>query len=165
MHTRVETALPFTQASRDNINAALDRLIDLYAKCVEMGDRNRAKTQLKLYQRENIALERDTVWRTMIGRERKGDNALGITVMKDEKAAVQLGGWRITWKQIYLLLAVAIFVTLANVQAIDAGVEANKCFAILVFCTILWATEVSDLLFLSFCFWSTYLMDRQYRSS
>jgi len=42
------------------------------------------------------------------------------------------------WK----IAAGAIFVALLNVKVVN-GVEANRCFAILVLCTVLWASEVS----------------------
>ncbi|RPD54783.1 hypothetical protein L227DRAFT_615810 [Lentinus tigrinus ALCF2SS1-6] len=45
---------------------------------------------------------------------------------------------------LYLVVAIVVFVILLNIEYID-GAEANKCFAILVFATILWATEAIPL--------------------
>jgi phosphate transporter len=156
----------------------------LYAKCVTYSDEKTAKAQLKLYQRENIAWERDTVWRQMIGRERRGESgeadgdlmAAPIVVGKKstELWSIQtpLGRFKITRKKIWLVVAVVLFAILLNVQSVK-GVEANRCFAILIFCTVLWATEVSNpasLLYEFYCsvlniFQLTFFARRPCRSS
>lgn len=149
----MERALPFTQASKDRLNDAISRLLDLYAKCVTQGDKTIAKQQLRLHQRENIAWERDTVWRQMIGRERRGEldgepKGIGSVLLQESDAVVlavptPVGRIRIKRKHIYAAIAVAVFVILLNVQTVE-GSEANKCFAILMFSTVLWATEVRN---------------------
>lgn len=119
------------------------------------GDRTLAKQQLQLYQRENIAWERDTVWRQMIAQERRGQD-------EDEPTAIAsllkkpgpglfyirtpLGRIRVTRKMLWKIVAGVVFVLLLNMNIV-VGVEANRCFAILMFCTILWASEVSTLVF------------------
>ncbi|KAI5990255.1 SPX domain-containing protein [Pisolithus albus] len=154
MHDVVEDAVPFTRNSKDKLNGAINQLIGLYAKCVTKGDSSAALQQLKLHLRENIAWERNTVWRQMIGQERRG--ALGtdatiagaMVVDYEEKGLVKirmpLGYIKVTTKQFFLILAVAVFVTLLNIKIID-NTEANKCFAILVFSTVLWASEAIPL--------------------
>ncbi|KAI6122355.1 SPX domain-containing protein [Pisolithus croceorrhizus] len=154
MHDVVEDAVPFTRASKDKLNGAINQLIGLYAKCVTSGDSSAALQELKLHLRENIAWERNTVWRQMIGQERRG--ALGtdatiagaMVVGYEEKGLVNirmpLGSIKLTTKQFCLFLAVAVFVTLLNIKVVDDA-EANKCFAILVFSTVLWASEAIPL--------------------
>jgi phosphate transporter len=146
----VEPAAPFTATSQATLTTLTSRLVDLYAKCVTQGDSSLAKQQLRLHQRENIAWERDTVWRQMIGRERRGEGdivgAVGASLLQEDPrlgVALNLGftQLRITTKNIVLLIAIAVFVVLLNTQTID-GPEANRCYAVLVFCTLLWATEV-----------------------
>ena len=128
-------------------------LVDLYGRCVAHGDGVEARRQLKLNQREHIAWERDTVWRQMINQARRGEDSNGIhfggsLIVEPEKGLLNVqtpaGRIKITTKKVYLLLAVAVFAALLNIQVVD-GVEANKCFAILVFATILWATEAIPL--------------------
>ncbi|KAE9390604.1 SPX-domain-containing protein [Gymnopus androsaceus JB14] len=135
--------------SKDRLNGAVDQLVDLYTKCVARGNRSLAKQQLKLHQRENIAWERDTVWRQMIGRERRGEgpasSSLGATLVKEPELGLfsvptPFGRLAITRRIVYLIIALVVFVVLLNVQVVEDG-EANRCFAVLVFCTILWATE------------------------
>ncbi|KAI6035716.1 SPX domain-containing protein [Pisolithus marmoratus] len=152
MHDVVENAVPFTRTSKDKLSGAINQLIGLYAKCVTSGDSSTALQQLKLHLRENIAWERNTVWRQMIGQERRGalgtDAAIAGATGHEEKGLVNirmpLGNIKLTTKRLYLLLAIAIFVILLNVKVVN-DTEANKCFAILVFSTVLWASEAIPL--------------------
>lgn len=163
LHGPVENAYPFQTGTRDRLNDAIQRLTQLYAKCVTHNDHGAAQRQLKFHQREHIAWERDTVWRQMIGNARRGEqHALGSGIggagtavggplgslalpSELETGLVQLptpvGRFRLTRRKIYLLVAVIVFIILLNVRTLEA-VEANNCFAILLFATILWATEV-----------------------
>ncbi|KAI0077806.1 Sodium/sulfate symporter [Panus rudis PR-1116 ss-1] len=162
LHDVVEQSTPFTQVTRDKLNNTISLLVSLYAKCVTHGDQALAKRQLRLHQREHIAWERDTVWRQMIRSARRGDGegprgieTLGGTlVIEEEKGFLDVqtpaGRVKITTKQIYLIISVIVFVVLLNVNVIegqdgDAREEANKCFAVLTFATLLWATEAIPL--------------------
>ncbi|KIK60132.1 hypothetical protein GYMLUDRAFT_244566 [Collybiopsis luxurians FD-317 M1] len=153
LHDVVEQSLPFTSTAKDKLNSAVDRLVELYMKCVTQGNRNLAKQQLKLHQRENIAWERDTVWRQMIGRERRGEGAasrsLGASLVKEPEPGLfaiptPLGRVPVTRKVLFLITALIVFAVLLSVRVVD-GEEANRCFAVLIFCTILWATEAIPL--------------------
>ncbi|KAF7335425.1 SPX domain-containing protein [Mycena venus] len=159
LHAFVEPSTPFTEASRATLTSLTSRLVDLYAKCVTRGDRQLAKRQLRLHQRENIAWERDTVWRQMIGRERRGDGdadgLVGASLLQDDDAlldgkpgmVLNLGfaRLRVTKKKIALLVSIAVFVALLNTHSFDGPEEANRCYAVLMFCTLLWATEAIPL--------------------
>lgn len=155
MHDVVEQASPFTQVAKDRLNRAIDDLVQLYAKCVTRGDATAAKRQLRMNQREHIAWERDTVWRQMIGQARRGEGesgtvrALGGTLLLEpEKGLLDVqtpvGHVKFTRKQLYLVISVVTFIVLLNVQTIDK-VEANRCFAVLIFATLMWATEAIPL--------------------
>ena len=150
MHDVVEDAYPFRQTTRDRLNDAINRLVLLYAKCITRGDVQAAARQLRVFQREHIAWERDTVWRTMISQERRGEHdgqvkALGGHAVEEESASLAvptpIGKLRVTAKMLFLAIAVLVFAILLNVRTYPTT-EANNCFAILVFSTILWATEV-----------------------
>ena len=152
LHEVVERSTPFTLASKDKLKEAINTLTDLYTKCVSRGDGSLALQQLRLHQRENIAWERDTVWRQMIGRERRGEgemlDAVGaVLAIPPEPALVSfstpVGRFKITKRYVFRVLAVVVFVVLLNTTVLEKQ-EANRCFAILTFCTILWATEVSS---------------------
>lgn len=161
LHDVVEEALPFQRSSKDKVNDGIHRLQTLYTKCVTHEDRALALQQLKLHQREHIAWERDTVWRQMIGQERRGEGdsglkAIGATLVIEEDTSLlqvptPIGRFKLTRKKIFLLLAIAVFATLLNVRVLDE-VESNRCFAILVFSTIMWATEVHHLFSFHFAY-------------
>ncbi|EKM57858.1 uncharacterized protein PHACADRAFT_251746 [Phanerochaete carnosa HHB-10118-sp] len=154
IHDVVEQAPPFIQATKDKLNHAIDTLIQLYTRCVTRGDLSTAKRQLKMNQREHIAWERDTVWRQMVGHARRGEEsatvrALGGTlVLEPEKGLLDISTpvGRIKFKRnhISLLVAIVTFIVLLNVTVIDK-IAANRCFAILVFATLMWATEAIPL--------------------
>jgi phosphate transporter len=97
----------------------------------------------------------------MIGRERRGEGdggikAIGATLVTEEDGgllhvATPVGHFNLTRKKIFLVFAVAVFIILLNMPMLDE-VEANKCFAILIFCTIMWATEVHCFLYVCIAF-------------
>ncbi|KAF9021958.1 Sodium/sulfate symporter [Hymenopellis radicata] len=154
MHDIVESAVPFTPGSKDRLNDGISRLVDLYTKCTTHGDKTAARQQLKLHQREKIAWERDTVWRQMIGRERRGEvdgtpTIVGGSLVKEAEpglldVATPVGRFKLTRRLLWTIVGVIVFVVMLNVDIVD-GMEANRCLAILTFCTILWATEAIPL--------------------
>jgi phosphate transporter len=147
LHDILEPTAPFDQASRGRIVDAQSALAHLYAKCVMDGDLASAQRYLKLNLREHIAWERDTVWRQMIGRERRGEGGtlLGAPVDTAEEKAFEVrtrvGRVRLSRRKAWVVISALVFAILLNVSIIE-GDEANRCFAVLVFATLLWATEV-----------------------
>ncbi|KAI0353693.1 Sodium/sulfate symporter [Trametes cingulata] len=176
LHDVVEQAPPFQQATKDRLNAKIAQLIDLYAHCVTHGDTVEARRQLKLHQREHIAWERDTVWRQMISQARRGggndDNGMitmgGSLIVEPEQGLLNVqtpvGRVKLTSKMLYAVIAVVVFLVLLNVQVVD-GTEANKCLAVLVFATILWATEAIPLFVTSTLIPALFVLLRVIRSS
>jgi phosphate transporter len=138
--------------SRARLADAQSALLQLYSKCVTHGDTAAAQRFLKLNLREHIAWERDTVWRQMIGRERRGEGGtpLGAPVDTTEEKAFELktrvGLVRFSRRNAWAVLSAFVFTILLNVQTVDEE-EANRCFAVLVFATLLWATEVCQAFF------------------
>ena len=154
MHDVLEPTPPFDADSRARLAHATSSLLTLYAKCVTHNDSSLARRQLKLHLREHIAWERDTVWRTMIGRERRGagegGETSGIVIQEGEEEKrkgvlldmpTPIGRFRLSRKVVWLILATIVGIVMGNVEVVE-GKEANTCLAILVFATILWATEV-----------------------
>lgn len=147
LHDILEPTPPFDQASRARVSDAQSALAYLYAKCVTDGDLAPAQRYLKLNLREHIAWERDTVWRQMIGRERRGEGGtlLGAPVDTTEEKAFEVrtrvGRVRLSRRKAWVVISAFVFATLLNMSVIE-GDEANRCFAVLVFATLLWATEV-----------------------
>lgn len=149
-------------AFRPETRRAVDENIELltvsYAKVVTSGDVTMAVGQLQAHLREQVVWQRNTVWREMIGIERRAQGArLQETVM----GKASQGGEKPTPTRIFgvtlppwagipaLQLAVAFTVLTLLLRApglrFFARVEEQNCLAMLVFCTILWATEVIPL--------------------
>jgi phosphate transporter len=153
LHDILEPTPPFDQASHARIADAQSALAHLYAKCVTDGDLAAAQRYLKLNLREHIAWERDTVWRQMIGHERRGEGGtlLGATVDTTEEKAFEVrtrvGRVRFSRRNAWVVISALVFAILLNVSVVE-GDEANRCFAVLVFATLLWATEVRQSSFL-----------------
>jgi phosphate transporter len=164
----VANAHPFKQETMSKLGDCVQRMETLYAKIATKGDLAQAKRDLRLHLREHVVWERNTVWREMIGIERKAQAAnLGIrgTVLGQDddpsKARLQgdadatelkevdtpIGKYRCpTWlfnTTLYTLIAIlAVFFVLLFVPIMSEPEEQN-CLALVVFVSLLWATEVS----------------------
>lgn len=155
MQDVVEKAYPFLPATRAKLKEAIGQTVSLYAKCVTKNDISVANKQLRVHQREQIAWERDTVWRQMIDAERRGRAENDDDTDNEGNQAIRpsthnfvfetpLGTIRFRKKKIFVLVGLAVFIFLLKYSVVSE-VEANNCFAILVFATILWASEAIPL--------------------
>ncbi|KAF8339631.1 SPX domain-containing protein [Cantharellus anzutake] len=155
MRERVDKDYPFEPATKSHLDEFISELVNHYARCVTRGNQTAALKQLKLYQREQIVWERDTVWRQMIGKERRGENdgqvksLLSASVQHEAAPPLlaiptPLGVFKVTGRRIWLAIALTAFIALLNTRVLD-GREANRCFAVLIFATILWASEAIPL--------------------
>ncbi|PGH19862.1 hypothetical protein AJ80_03779 [Polytolypa hystricis UAMH7299] len=170
MNTTVSTAYPFTTPAVAELDNRIATLEQVYADLVTKGDVQLAKRELRLHLREHVVWERNTVWRDMIGIERKAQAAnMGIrsTLLAGDvdPAAAQRQGdegipatkefitpmgrcpvptWLLTPTFMVLVLIVAIFCLLLAIP-IMARPEQQNCLAILVFASLLWSTEVIPL--------------------
>ncbi|KAF8506140.1 SPX-domain-containing protein [Hysterangium stoloniferum] len=149
----VDQAYPFLLTTRETLKEAITHVVMLYAKCVTRGDVSIANKQLRVHQREHIAWERDTVWRQMIGNERRvaddpSDTEPGPDLPGSKSSnfiiRTRYGTLKFKKKKIFVPIAAAVFIALLRGNVVE-GVEANNCFAILVFATLLWATEAIPL--------------------
>lgn len=167
----VTPAYPFQPATLKHIDENIHRMEMAYAAVVTQGDVVEAKKELRLHLREHVVWERNTVWREMIGIERKAQAAnmglrrtllgadssdLGtarlqgddeaVTDMKELQTPVgrvSLPTWLLSPTLFTLVAIIAVFFTLLYVP-IFKKVEEQNCLAMLVFVSLLWATEVSD---------------------
>lgn len=163
----VYPAHPFEQSTMDKLSQNLDRIEAAYAHLCTKGDVAEAKRELRLHLREHVVWERNTVWREMIGIERKAQAAnIGITqtllgrdttggkvrrqgddIESDVKEVnTPIGRYRCPqWllsKTFWMLLAcIAIFAVLLVVPIMKKP-EQQNCLAMVVFVSLLWATEV-----------------------
>lgn len=165
----VAPAYPFQAETMAHIEANILSMEKAYAKVVTQGDDDVAKKELRLHLREHVVWERNTVWREMIGIERKAQAAnMGIrrTLLgrDNDPAKARLQGdddvnadmkeletpvgrfhypsWLFSSTMLTLVIIVAIFVAMLNIPIFESIAQQN-CLAMLIFVSLLWATEVS----------------------
>lgn len=142
------TAYPFRALTKQKLNDRTQRVDRAYTSLTSHGDLSRAVNELKIHLRDRIVWERNTVWRDMIGQEREVQSVGGI---KEDTIWMPSGGGGISkhpmidqvklTKGAHLLLSLVVFGVLLSAPLFPE-IEQNRCFAILVFASILWATEV-----------------------
>ena len=166
----VSHARPFRKETMDALDEELSEIEKAYAEVSTKGDVRQARSELRLHLREYVVWERNTVWREMIGMERKADGArLGRrpTLLSGpyDQSQVQRRGdetppsvtreldtplgkirvprWAFGGNSLLLVGILACFVTLLSVPILQKA-EQQNCLAMLVFVSLLWATEVSS---------------------
>jgi phosphate transporter len=164
----VDPAFPFRLETLKHIEENILRMEKAYAAVATEGDVALAKKELRLHLREHVVWERNTVWREMIGIERKAQAAnmglrrtlLGkdndpskarlqgdddvVTDMKEVSTPVgrfRCPGWLFSSTLFTLILIIAIFFILLFVP-MKLNTEQQNCLAMLAFVSLLWATEV-----------------------
>lgn len=167
MNSTVACAYPFSDSTMTTVEDRIHMMEKVYADVVTSGDLPLATRELRLHLREHVVWERNTVWREMIGIERKAQAAnVGIrrTLLGgDEDPATarrqgdeQEGGtkelrtplgvfyppqWLCSLSFGSLILILCIFAALLASPIMEKP-EQQNCLAMLVFVSMLWATEV-----------------------
>ena len=118
---------------------------------VVAGDEDLAKEQLRSQLREKVVVDRDTVWSQMVSGHRSQGIFRSVETEADDAFETSAAGNRMlpAWfsmKGIFFGLAAVALVVIVQIQPFDR-VEESNCLAMLVFCTILWATEVRIITF------------------
>lgn len=165
MEHHVNASQPFRADSLNRLNQFIDDLEKTYAKFVTYGDTTKAREELRLHLREHVVWERNTVWREMIGIERKAQAAnianrrpliaetdprkqgddlkMEMKELSTPLGKYQLPRW-MTSSSFYLILVIlAIFFVLLFTPIMDKP-EQQNCLALVVFVSLLWATEVFE---------------------
>lgn len=169
LNKHVYPAYPFQQSTMDKLTQKLEHVEHAYSQICTKGDVAEAKRELRLHLREHVVWERNTVWREMIGIERKAQAAnIGITqtlLGRDVNAGrvrrqgdeneteikevvTPIGRYRcpqwLVSKTFWTLVAcIAVFVVLLVVPIMEKP-EQQNCLAMVIFVSALWATEVSN---------------------
>ncbi|KAJ0322690.1 hypothetical protein Brms1b_002071 [Colletotrichum noveboracense] len=169
MSTHVDSAYPFKVEGIKTIEENISKMEKAYAEVVTNGDENLAKRDLRSHLREHVVWERNTVWRDMIGMERRAEAAsLGRTLLgrdglsgarrlqgDDELAPVTkevvtpvgrfvVPTWVASTPLLTLLIAFVMFFLLLFIPIMEKP-EQQNCLALIVFVSILWATEAIPL--------------------
>jgi len=145
---------PWLPEDKEELDTALARILLHYRRVAVSGDEDLAKEQLRSQLREKVVVDRETVWSQMVSGHRTQGIFRSVAPdmdnsrFEDRKSIVKtpFGRYRlpIWWsgKAFIVLMALAMLFAISQVQPF-ARVEESNCLAMLVFCTILWATEVS----------------------
>ncbi|KAF2470772.1 uncharacterized protein BDR25DRAFT_343012 [Lindgomyces ingoldianus] len=166
----VDRGYPFQKPTIENLAENLTRIETAYSRICTKGDVAEAKRELRLHLREHVVWERNTVWREMIGIERKAQAAnIGIRQTMLGRATdprkVRLQGdeiepelkevstpigkyqcprWLFSSTFYTLVLILALFFVLLFVPFMEKP-EQQNCLAMVVFISLLWATEAIPL--------------------
>ncbi|KAK4666993.1 low-affinity phosphate transporter [Podospora pseudopauciseta] len=169
MSSFVDSAYPFKPETTKSLEEHIQRIVQAYAEIVTDGDEAAATKDLRSHLREHVVWERNTVWRELIGLERRAEAAsLGHTLLgrdADPQAArlqgdddlvsptkaistplgrFNLPTWLVSSTMFALVVIFAIFVAMLLVPIMEKP-EQQNCLAILVFVSLLWATEAIPL--------------------
>ena len=170
MEKVVNPAYPFRDTTTTHLDANIAKVEKIYADVVTKGDVPSARRELRLHLREHVVWERNTVWREMIGIERKAQAAnFGIkqtllggnqdpskTRLQGDDQNMETKGvqtplgryycprWLFSSTFFALIAIVAVFAVLLAVPIMKKP-EQQNCLAMLVFVSLLWATEVIPL--------------------
>lgn len=173
MSTILLKSYPFRDETQTKLDEALQSIIPLYARVVTRGDTHEALRQLRIQLREHVIWERNTIWRDMIGLERKGWSGAGTGLnarrasgggtgldkpmlmqkeledpdVQAQTVSTPLGRIRLpNWLSKEVVGGIIAVVAFIAILVSDFGdrVEERNCLAILVFASIFWALEVSS---------------------
>lgn len=169
---KVDPSYCFSESTIKVLDREIAKVVEIYADIVTSGDSDAAMRDLRLHLREHVVWERNTVWREMIGIERKTNAAhmsLEGTLLSGDAKKLQLAGdpdeaikpttatirtpfgrftipsWIVSTSFFTLLVILGIFFFLIHGITLFPQVEQSNCFAMLVLVSLLWATEIIPL--------------------
>ena len=145
--------IPFMQSSKDNIELAIEKLVQWYARIATDGKIKPAEAELRTHLKEHVVWERNNIWLDMVEQERRTETigfrsagALGVP----KAVTIHLCNMpikiprEISGSNFAILGAILALILISN-SSIFPTPEQNNCFAILIFATILWAFEAIPL--------------------
>ena len=168
LKSHVAPAQPFRESTMEQLDENISKMEKWYADLMTKGDVALARRELRLHLREHVVWERNTVWREMIGIERKAqaatmglrrtllggdhdhskarlqgdeDDGKEIKELNTPVGRLSCPSWLFSSTFFFLIAIIAIFVVLLTVPIMKKP-EQQNCLAMLVFVSLLWATEV-----------------------
>jgi len=169
MDSTVDSAYPFRPETAKTLEDNIAKMVKAFAAIITHGDEELAKRDLRSHLREHVVWERNTVWRDLIGLERRAEAAsLGHTLLglDADPQTTRLQGddvvvlparvirtpfgriacppWLFSTTLFNLVLIVSLFFTLLWIPILEKP-EQQNCLAMLVLVSLLWATEALPL--------------------
>ncbi|KAI8874902.1 SPX-domain-containing protein [Backusella circina FSU 941] len=139
---------PFMPQTMDVLKNQIARVERIYADSFCGGSTALAVRQMKSHLRDQITFERNTIWKDMVGQERKTHDTKLIVPKVEKRFKVPFINYSISsgvLRQIICFsLSVIVFIILLCVNCFDNQQE-NYCFALLIFSALMWATEAVPL--------------------
>lgn len=169
METTVDLSYPFLPETIKQLEENIEQMEEAYADIVTQGDTALARKALRSHLREHVVWERNTVWRDLIGMERRAEGAsLGKSLLgaSTNGANVRLQGDDVpvvptreirtpfgrftcpTWlfgSTMWTIMGIVIIFLVLLIAPILDKPEQQACLAMLVFVSLLWATEAVPL--------------------
>ncbi|KAJ2414317.1 low-affinity phosphate transporter [Coemansia sp. IMI 209128] len=149
MSQTVKAAYPFTQTAQTSLREHMEAVAYAFGVASGYSTIDESLVELKKCLREEVVWERNTVWRDMIANERMV-NAVGVQSPDLDHADVAASSLKMrkmtaTQRQLLRLAAcTAVFAIAWAIPAFD-GAEQQRCWAMLVYVSLLWATEALPL--------------------
>ncbi|KAK3314919.1 SPX domain-containing protein [Apodospora peruviana] len=165
METYVDSAYPFRPETAKGLEEYINKMVKAYMAIVTNGDEEVATRDLRSHLREHVVWERNTVWRELIGLERRAEAAsLGHALLgrdADPKKLLRQGdderlipikeistpigrfklpAWLFSSAMLTLVAIIVIFFLLLFIPIMEKP-EQQNCLALLVLVSLLWATE------------------------
>lgn len=159
LSTIEERTYIFRKPTLASLNSHISNIVKLYS-IFTARNLDIAKDELRSNLREYVVWDRNTVWRDMIGMERKSQAAHADTAKlgdvsynkQGEKISIPLGaGRRLTIPKIALsgnAITLFVIITIATILTFYSPFEEihqKNCFVVLVTASLLWATEAIPL--------------------
>ncbi|OBS25681.1 hypothetical protein FPOA_06215 [Fusarium poae] len=169
LRAHVETAYPFKDETKRVLEENIAKMEKAFAEIVTGGDEALARKDLRSHLREHVVWERNTVWRDLIGIERRaeaaglgqallgqergnvtrrlqGDEAKGaqVTQIRTPFGKIALPPWLASTSLWTLIACLTVFALLLLLPIMEKP-EQQNCLAMLVFVSLLWATETIPL--------------------
>ncbi|KAL7311654.1 low-affinity phosphate transporter [Mucor circinelloides] len=139
---------PFMPQTVEALRAQIERVERIYADAFCSGHIALAVRQMKTHLRDQITYDRNTVWKDMVGQERKTLDAHVKENIPEKCYNIPFTNRKIRSELfntiIAFLFSVILFVVLLNVD-IFGNRQENYCFALLIFAAVMWATEAIPL--------------------
>ena len=151
---KVQAQAPFMQTSKDNLDFAIEKLVQWYARIATDGKIKPAESELRTHLKEHVVWERNNIWLDMVEQERRcetiGFRTAGATLNTPRAVTIHLCGipiklpTEISATSFIIIGAILALIIISNSEFFPTQ-EQNNCFAILVFATIMWAFEAIPL--------------------
>lgn len=146
----IEKSYPFSPSTAERLDERIADAVAAYAKVATNDDIAEADKQLRMQLREHIVWERNTVWRDLIGMERKTKGTtVGGQAQGEKPGIVNVGGHKFpSWMcstSTFSLIAIAIVFGVLLANPVFKSTAQSHCLAVVVAASLLWATEAMPL--------------------